>query len=177
LYEAANHRRPDVRPQRVDRELPPPNHNRLLERHPHLRKAMKLLGRKVELRPRATRNDNAELAKAGSAIFVCARDAGAPTEPVSQLVGRQRDPVMLPKHAAECLVIFGLMFFVGRQQIVLADATQAAGRARLVDHLLGYLGGRAAMRERTFGNVLEAEVPERNETTCRPPLRFHAWVV
>jgi hypothetical protein len=38
-------------------------------------------------RPHATRNDNAELAKAGSAVFVCARGAGAPTEPVSQLVG------------------------------------------------------------------------------------------
>src|SRR6478609_2358302 len=32
--------------------LPPPNHNRLLERHPHLRNALKLLGRKVELRAR-----------------------------------------------------------------------------------------------------------------------------
>ena len=32
--------------------LPPPNHDRLLERHPHLRKPLKLLGRKVELRAR-----------------------------------------------------------------------------------------------------------------------------
>ena len=47
-----------------------------------------------------------------------------------EVLDRQRYPVMLPKHAAERLVIFGLMFFVGRQQIVLADATQAAGRAR-----------------------------------------------
>jgi hypothetical protein len=58
-------------------QLPPPNHNRLLERHPHLRKALKLLGRKVELRARATRKEMAELAKAGSAIFVCARDVTA----------------------------------------------------------------------------------------------------
>jgi len=39
-----------------------------------------------------------------------------------EVLDRQRDPVMLPKHAAERLVIFGLMFFVGRQQIVLADS-------------------------------------------------------
>jgi hypothetical protein len=35
--------------------LPPPNDDRLLERHPHLRNFLKLLGRKVELRARATR--------------------------------------------------------------------------------------------------------------------------
>jgi hypothetical protein len=34
--------------------LPPPNHNRFLERHPHVRNAVKLLARKVELQARKT---------------------------------------------------------------------------------------------------------------------------
>src|SRR5450631_904195 len=34
--------------------LPPPNHNRFLERHPHVRNALKLLARKVELQTRKT---------------------------------------------------------------------------------------------------------------------------
>jgi hypothetical protein len=49
-------REPAQQPNRLVQALllPPPNHDRLLERHPHLRKPAELLGRHVELQARAT---------------------------------------------------------------------------------------------------------------------------
>ena len=68
--------------------LPPPNHDRLLERHPHLCNALKLLGRKVELRARdsnlRTRTSRTPLQYSAS------RRAAAPISPASARSGVER---------------------------------------------------------------------------------------